>query len=162
MKPEKREKLQGHLHSLFLELDIAEAVATKWRAAWAECDRKSPRIGIPWPLKTELDYFVAMHELGHIAIDKLKLVPRVTWDTPMGVVFKVELAADEWALKNAVIAPDGRTIRVLAALLSKYWCSEPKLGIGEARRRLAVGRFPQHGKPEHGHFVNLLETVRMK
>ena len=99
--------MEGHVEDLCRQYGIqlagssARGRAIRWRGGRLE-------ISIP-PIKGQVSYFIALHEIGHL-VGKGRSAPRL------------EAEANAWifALENSVVEPTTATLRSISRRLSGY------------------------------------------
>lgn len=109
----RKRRLERHVRKLCDEHDIRFKV----KKGRGHARVKARSIQIP-PIKEDMNYFVALHEVGHV-VDGM----------PKGVG-RLQREADAWtfALAHAIIDPDYRVKQRICALLVRYWFRAQKAG----------------------------------
>lgn len=101
----RKRKLERHVRSLCQQHDITFTI--KKGRGFAKV--KSRSIQIP-PIREDMDYFVSLHEVGHVIIGLTN---------PYRL--EREARAWTWALENTVVEPSYDVRQRICALLVRYW-----------------------------------------
>jgi hypothetical protein len=138
-----------HINALLLEHNIKAMPVRRWREAWA--DIVMALVCIP-PIKTSVDYFASLHEIGHV----VTMNRSPSWDDTMGEVFEREIAADVWAMEHAITPISRRMLLLFAACLQRsYYCD---------RRGCSYYDYVYHYRhkvvrPPVAHFLHILKET---
>jgi hypothetical protein len=98
-------KLAEHIESLCQEHEITVESHSSGGRAW----KKGRRIKIR-PVKSDITYFVALHEIGHI------LHP----DAGRGLRLHKEAHAWDWAIKNSIVPVSAAVSKMIFRSLDSY------------------------------------------
>ena len=101
LPPDDVKRLRGHVEELCAKHEVTWSEDESVHLLLgAEADLDGRSILTP-PLESEIVYWAAMHEVGHLALELH------TFDDEGDVIFENELAVWKWAFDEAIITPSG-------------------------------------------------------
>lgn len=103
-----------HIRHLLIENDISMEPVDNWHLS-RSLVVPTRRVYIPFPITSQVEFFVALHEIGHVVHGHMWTI----WTEPEQMFYD-EIEADRWAYNNMPEIPKVRTLESAAKALYSY------------------------------------------